>query len=421
MDSRQYAPRKQLQKKRFSVVLLLALFILWINNIPFLPGEDAGKQLATVGLIGCALLLLLVFRLSLNLEGVMPWLLFIYLAYMIAVNFVGIFTWPAPIFRDFAEPVRIAGLLFFYLLGAGCSSQIDSRDLRLFLYLYFAVTCALIISWFFSNPLVLLFSDFYITRGGRFSHTMTSVNYVWVSTLPVVWVGLILLYKRKYLASVPLILTVLVLSIFSLVLSGSRSAIGGSVAAVFVLLYWFFRNTRMRGLVVLLLSVVLLATFFLVVFDSGLVERSTNRMIDLFSLFQTRNPADVPALAVRITHWQSTWPTITDRFIFGHGSGRGGISIFDNTYLMTLYRYGAVGLALEVLIYIGIFLRATSLFNYHAGAPLVLAFLVALLLNGITSTPMYELKTPYILVFLVGWLCATSSEEIHKGKMPLSR
>ncbi|MCG5534297.1 O-antigen ligase family protein, partial [Halorhodospira sp. 9621] len=418
MSSLTHTSTQKMPQNGLSAVLLLALFCLWINNIPFLTGENTGKQLATVGLIGCALIILLFFRPHLTLKGAIPFFFFAYLAYTTAVNyFVGLFNEPPLVFRDFADPVRIAGLLIFLLLGAASSLQVQPRHLRIFLYFYIGVTFALLFEWILSTPLVPHFFDLYITRGGRFSHTMTSVNYVWVTSLLALWAAFLLLLKREGLFDLPVISLTLALSILSLTLSGGRSAIVGFVAAFFVLLYFFLRHTEPRRLVAIFLSFALLITFSFAVFDLAVLERSINRLNELFSLLQVRNPAEVPALDARIAHWQTTWPIINDRLVFGHGSARAGTDIFDNTYLMTLYRYGLIGLALECLIFISMLGIAISRFHSHPGAPLALAFLLALLLNGITSTPMHELKTPYIFAFLAGWLCVTSPKCVFQTKV----
>ena len=82
------------------------------------------------------------------------------------------------------------------------------------------------------------------------------------------------------------------------------------------------------------------------------------------------------------------------------------ITITDNSYLMSLYRYGILGLSIELLI-LGFFLTLTAkkCFSGYSFSVYVLPliFTAANLFSSFFANNMYELKLPYIQFLLIGY------------------
>lgn len=89
----------------------------------------------------------------------------------------------------------------------------------------------------------------------------------------------------------------------------------------------------------------------------------------------------------------------------------------DNSFLMSIYRYGIIGLFLEFMIYLSFlylcFKRVRSN-NFYA---LPIAFMCVYLITGIPANNFYELKTPYILAFMIGWFSSVSPQIIEHKKI----
>jgi O-antigen ligase len=118
------------------------------------------------------------------------------------------------------------------------------------------------------------------------------------------------------------------------------------------------------------------------------------------------NLLEVPTLSKRFLMWDAAWTDISNRLIIGHGSNKTGLTILDNSYLMSIYRYGVIGLFLELSLYALIIRNCIRDNSSDWVAGLTLIFLSAFLVAGTTATVFYELKLPYIFMLLAGALSA---------------
>lgn len=63
-------------------------------------------------------------------------------------------------------------------------------------------------------------------------------------------------------------------------------------------------------------------------------------------------PMEIKNLNARFNLWERAYKNeILPHFIIGQGSAKSMITIIDNSFLMSLYRYGILGLLLEFAIY----------------------------------------------------------------------
>jgi len=396
---------------KLNPLFILGLLLFFINNIPGLGGAF-GQQLPPMLMIGLGLFLLIIFMpKAVSLNNTTFFFIFIYGFYVIINNLLqGYVSSNQLVINDFAEPIRVLGLLTFFSLGASCYSLVKKRDLELFLNIYLIISLLLLLGWIFGWIFSLGIFDFYITRGGRYSGLLASVNYVWVSS--VLSVGIVVLYYNntdvnfKYLLTLLLIIFV---SLVSIILSGGRASILGFLLASIILV--LFSGKKARRLSYSILSVIVVSLLLLMAhFQEGSFfpqfERTVSRMGELIIAIQYVDLTQVAAFEARVNMWQRAWGHINERFLFGHGSSKAGIRVIDNTYLMSLYRYGLIGLLLELMIYFSFLILAIKKAFKNNMYLLPIAFVLAYFISGITSSPFYELKTPYILTFLMGWFTA---------------
>lgn len=392
---------------KLNPLLILGLLLFFINNVPGLGG-NIGRQAPTVLMIIIgAFLLVFYMPKSISLKSAPFFFLFIYGFYVIANNLIhGYIDSNQLIINDFAEPLRVLGVLLFFILGASCYSLIKRKDLRFFLNLYLIISLLLILGWVLGRAFSFGLFDFYITRGGRYSGILASVNYVWVSSI--IFIGIVIVhYNNVQLNKRDLLIFILVIfvSIISILLSGGRASILGFLLGTMLLV--LFCGKKARSVTLLFISVLVIFLSILIYFFSGNIfsqlERTFSRMEELYIALQNIDIGQVAAFDARLHMWERAWVQINESLMFGHGSRKAGIRVIDNTYLMTLYRYGIVGLFLEIMIYFSFLIIAVKKVAKNNLYLLPIAFIVAYFVTGFTSSPFYELKTPYILSFLIGW------------------
>jgi O-antigen ligase len=360
--------------------------VLWPSSVGI--QGDLGKQLSVLLLIATAFVVAYRLRLTFRFN-LLAFLILLFALYQIINVLLNPIFNLAGSFRDLAEVVRILGCLLFFLIGQNFYRNSDNiSEAQL------AVVSILLLSLLGSFYLGFLQFPFsiYHTRGARFSGIATSVNYVFSSIL---FIGLLLITKgytgrRLLLYFIPFIFS------FIIIFSGSRTSLGVVLLALVVGLVPGQPPKRVAfsvlgGLFVGYLTLMILE-------DSGYLKR----LLIYFQLIANLDfdISSYSTLAKRLTHWSESSDTILERVYFGHGGSKAVLRILDNSYLMTTLRYGLVGLILELTIY------ATSLFlifrKFGNLKWFYVAFIIAHLISGITTSFAYELRVPYILYFVLG-------------------
>lgn len=388
----------------------LGLLLFFANTFPWL-GEEAGKQAATLAMISAGGGLLLIFRArSISLNNLPFGFLILYTIYVNVIIFVQIFLGGGNIiFNDLAEPLRVLGLLIFFILGAASSFNIRYFNLRVFFTFFLIISGWMILGWIIGGGFQSGIFHLYITRDGRFSGLMASVNYVWVPSVIMVVLAL-LYYDNKIIRKWLLILGVIILSMISILLSGSRTGIAGFLLALIVFFIFCGKKGRRKLVLVGLFcigAVILLYNSMPDQFVSTF-DRTAGRIVELTVAIQHRDLTEVEAFNTRLSIWESHWEVIEENLVFGHGSGKAGIRILDNNYLMTIYRYGIVGLILESMIYLSFLIVCFKNVRNYPVYSLPICFIAVYFISGVSSSPFYELKTPYVLAFLIGWFSSVS-------------
>ncbi len=386
----------------------LALIVFWINNIPGI-GDTAGKQAATVLMLLGMLYIHLVFAPSYKTSDFV-WVFFAYASYILLRNICYyLFNPNVVIWNDLAETTRLAGMSLAYLMGAASSSHDNKLGWRRFCYLYVVVSVILLALWFVGPAGFGKAVEFYITREGRFSHLVPSVNYVWAPSLVAIGISL-LLVRTESLKDKALFTGVLLVSILSLILSGGRASIAAFLLGMTLMLF-AARIVPLRSTVFVALSIAGVSVLFdFSEYLPATFDRFVSRMIEIYDALSARDLSEVHAFSVREQHWSDVWETSKENSIFGAGSSKSGIRVTDNSILMTFYRYGLIGVCIELLLFGVIVYNALVRGIRHPAAPILLGFVGAFFVSGITSSPMYELKTPYLLMFLVGWVTTVTNK-----------
>lgn len=411
-----YSQDKLVKYRAKSIIKTNPLFALgWllfsVNNIPNL-GDSLGKQVATLIMIGGGFLFLLNFsKVSLKLKNTQFILISIYAYYSILNNTINGLIDQNKIINDLAEPIRIIGFLLFFIVGLGSSAKISLKGLRIFMIIFSLISSFLLLGWlignFFSSNILY---DLYITRGGRFSALFTSVNYVWAQTIVVISLGIFYcshINSKKWFIPILAIL----ISLVSLLLSGGRASIISALAGLIIIIFYNLkRNKKILKIITTIIFIILLSSLLFSQNSqiANRFDRTVNRIDEFIVAIQGGNLNQVDAYQGRTNHWSQSWDEINERLAFGHGSNKTGIGVLDNTYLMSLYRYGIVGLFLEILIYFSFLWLCVKQLRFNLFYSLPLAFLLAYLISGIATSPFYELKTPYLLAFLMGWFSSAS-------------
>jgi len=199
------------------------------------------------------------------------------------------------------------------------------------------------------------------------------------------------------------------LALGSLLLSASFT----SIIATFVAIasYWVFRELLIRKnmLRVLISAVGVLVILYGLVSFLELVSESDVQMAGKFTLitkFVTSGSIEsFPSLVQRFYVWGEVLSEVEKEFWFGHGPAKAVLRYTDNSYLMTLFRYGALGLLLEITLYIS-FLGGMIYRLIATGSKLMLiplSLLSAFLIAAITTNVFYELRVPYLVFLIFGY------------------
>lgn len=396
---------RALGNNKINPLLPIGLVIFSFNQAPFASGALA-KQLATLAMIFLAVSILAwCHKTKFTLRPAPVIILLIFCCYMLVVVLVSGIIGQDFIIRDLAELARIFGLMVFLVLGCMSYQRVQIRHINIFVMIFLVVSVIYIAHWILGGVLPTFLWELYISRGGRFSGFSASVNYAWV-VVPVVLMLVIYSSKNSALSKWMLLPAVIVVSLLIVILSGSRS---GALSLLLGILFFILiaSANAIRSFWYMALTVIMLLIVFNVVGYFETFDRFIRRFSDLENAILAFDLLLVPAFDARFISWEIKLTEIDltgYAFLFGHGSAKTGITIWDNTYLTTLYRYGVLGLFIELVFYISLLAACLKRLRHNRLVSILIVFLIAYLISGVVANPFYELKTPYLLAFLTGWL-----------------
>jgi len=303
-------------------------------------------------------------------------------------------------FRLFAEPLRIIGLCFFFSIGYYISHQYTDLDffkLKNKNYIFIIIfSILLLLSYFYRESSFGILSNFYSSEEHRFSFVMPGINYVWFPLLIFIFISL---------RSGSKIFFFVVLIIASLVLLKAKSFTSFAAVLLSLLIYFCINNFTGVSITKKIYSIVLLFLFTSIlmyfVFDIlSLMSNISSKYLQILIFFEDFDIAAFSSMSKRIVYWDSVISLINQRPFFGYGFSKSILEYTDNTYLMTLVRYGYFGLFLELSIYIYLFKSISSLSGFYKSA--LYAIFSGYILSGFTVNVFYELKLPYFFFLLFG-------------------
>lgn len=311
-------------------------------------------------------------------------------------------------FRDFAEIIRIFGIIFSYLLGLTLynrySVYINSRKI---LIAILSLQLLLSISFILHGPFYIL-NNFYTTASHRFSGIMPGINYTWVGVGITYFLFLDAQSKFQITKNKKIIYLIITISItgFETLLSVSYT----SIIIFIILTFTLFISTikiNIRNVIIyaltfitLIIMIIKMMSFigqhdlFFISKLSHVHDFEINHSLETFSSLQKR---------------QETWKYILSTYrqfpLTGYGSGKNILSYTDNTYLMSFFRYGILGLLMEFTIYFLLLLRFKRKLKLTGNFIFLfmISFIICYLIAGSVENVFYELRTPYVAFLLFGY------------------
>lgn len=411
---------KKVQKTEL-FFFLLTIIIFWPNY--FINNTIANKRVSTISLASLFLVLLIILLLRYKIKNHIlnaNWfltLLFVYILMNIYIN--QIYLIGGVSIRDFAEIGKISGVFLFFYVGNILSSNVDIKYLFKFACNISYIYMVIIISRFLNITIInKIYFLFYHQNVARFGGTWSGLNYIWIVPLLLIIINLVILEKCaiKFKVFFSLIISVFVI-IATIALSGSRTSLVVIIVSLItaILLQWYYLrrinikknmglklNRRKKIYVLLLLIFVFILIYNVNIYLNKFVINKYSELKYIFSGQIT----EIKSFNARYNWWKEVYKNeILPHFIIGQGSAKSMITITDNSFLMSLYRYGIIGLLLEFAIYISLFLKYIKYIKEEDSEiyliPIILLF--AYLISCIPANSFYELKLPYFLFFIFGF------------------
>lgn len=414
------SPHSRRGRNKTAAILSLLVLLAFPITSPFLTGP-ASLHLVVLAYIGTGGLLLVAYSQYVRFSQ-HSWPLWAPL--LLAVAYIGMhltistfFGVTGSNFQDLNEVARVIGIIIFFLLGVLIGETITPNAVKTVLVVLGLLLTYLLMAWV-AEPLRTPLFDLYITRGGRFSGLGFGVNYVWAHSL--VLFGLLLyLWASDKKAGVFLGGWLVLIIVANALLSGSRTSLLVLLLPVLYLLFAFGSQKLLRGLLVglIVLGGIFMASEFagFALFD-GHFDRTLSRIDEVVAGYQARDMRYIPALDVRFEEFYDRMKVISEKPIVGHGLNRGVEPFFHNSFQRTAYRYGVLGLLIELLIYLLALPVLFRIARRQRMAAVAAAFILAYLPAGSVSLVWYELRVPYLLSALLGVATVSYSVDLRNKK-----
>ena len=400
----------------------LYLLLMFPPMLPFLGSTEISKQASLILLLVVGGVLLS-YRRRVKIDFVFLVLLFYalycFLSTVVKQGFIG----GSLLINDLFESTRVMFIALFYLYGFNLIRyrQFNFFDNVQHWKIFLVFSALVVVSFILKDGYLGLLSSFYNSKEHRFSGLMPGINYIWFPLVVLIGFG-IAIYQRRRLSKAWLVLVSLVV-LASLVLSASFTSIICVFGFVFLFLALvYFQKHGVRSF--LIIGPVLLVSLSIgYAFLSYLLENSigfSGKFQLILAFIESGELSEFSSLSKRFNVWANAFQLIEEKPLTGYGANKSGLRYTDNTYVMTLYRYGILGLLLESSIYLGlIFFFLKSCFVHKKNVLLsafCLSMIAAYLVSGLTANSFYELKLPYVFFAVVGmlkYMCQTKSDYVH--------
>lgn len=285
-------------------------------------------------------------------------------------------------YRDFGDTIKSLGVFVFFVLGKNYLFYLKKKHFKMINYLLIILVIFFFLKLTGILPVdisSLLYSDF----GRRFFGFSNSPNYLWINVF--VLASFVLNYRH----SIPNYIFYILLYLFVLILTGSRTTL--ILLSIYILIL-LLKKISLKNILAFILIVIIVQQILLNLYiDNFFIKR----IIDLFNAIFSLDLRQISSFDSRITVWED----VVSRFsFFGSGPEKTGISIFDNSYITTLIRYGYLGLFIELMPIVYLLFQRTNYNLKIYQLSLIITFLIA----GIPSSIFYNLKAPYLFYFIMG-------------------
>ena len=410
---------KKVQKTEL-FFFLLAIIIFWPNY--FINNTIANKRISTISLATLFLILLIILLLRCKTKSHIlnaNWFLTFLSVYILINIYINqIYLIGGVSIRDFAEIGRILGVLLFFYMGNILSSNVDIKYLFKFAciisYLYMVILISRLLNITIINKIYFLF---YHNNLARFGGTWSGLNYIWIVPLLLLTINLLVLdkCKVKFKIFINLLISIFVITV-TILSSGSRTSlvvIIVSLIMTILLKRHYSKRSAVKKSINLKLNrkyiyiLLLLIFVFILIYNTNIYMSKflVNKFNELKYIFSGQS-TEIKNLNTRINLWKIIYKNeILSHPIIGQGSAKSMITIADNSFLMSLYRYGIMGLLLEFAVYISLFLKYIKYIKEEDSEiyliPIILLF--GYLISCIPANSFYELKLPYFLFFIFGF------------------
>lgn len=285
-------------------------------------------------------------------------------------------------YRDFGDAIKTLGVFVFFVLGKNSMFFLEQKHLKRINYLLLGLVISFLLKETSVFPIdfsSFIYSDF----GRRFFGFSNSPNYLWINVFVL---SSFVLTNRQ---TTPNYIFYIFLYALVLLLTGSRTTL--ILSFIFILILQL-KKISLRNTIVIVLIILILSQLYLYLsVDNFYVKRIAGLIDAIFALDLNQ----IYSFNARINVWEEVFSKFS---FFGNGPEKTGFSIFDNSYITTIIRFGYLGLFIELLPVIYLLFQHTDKKNKIFQLTLIITFLIA----GIPSSIFYNLKAPYLFYFTMG-------------------
>ena len=372
------------------------LLVFWPSCMPFLT---EGKNLSAFLFIVLSLFIIINKRfIKINFNYIF-YSFIIYISYLLLNILINGYIYQS--WNNFTEILRIFCVIIAFLLGK--NFIFESFNIKYFTFTFIVLSLMLSISFY----IPIFINHFYFPKIIRLSWFSVGVNYLF---------GYIILFFlffkiKEFKFSSNLLLYSLFLSLIAIQLfsSGSRTTL--IVVSFFLLLNFAFYNRKMF---IFFASLIIVVPFINLNFLQ--TYHHITRLFDIIKIVLSLDYdafLSIHSFAKRSVNLIYVKELIENSPVFGHGAGKSIIKVIDSNYYMTIFRYGYVGLILELVFILSVFIKIIT--NKNIPLSFCIA-VVCFLLSFITLATLYELRCTYIFFFICGLVCNLSFKDTVNTK-----
>lgn len=372
----------------------LALILIVLPPVlPFMPGALTHYSPIILLIVFCSFYLLAKRSVLLHKEVSLILLALFLLSVASTMVAFAIKGYPV-IADDLTDFIRLVGILLIFTVGY----NIGVNSVRPSLIVIFLAVCLFRLYVWLAGLESL--NNFYGGQSHRFSGFTASINYMWFPLC----VGYLIIsesVKHNRLGGW-ILLAYLIVCLISIFLAGSRTSFLAFMLGV--LAYYAVSYSLAKSVVWICISglAIYLSLNYVIESEIGFVSR-----VDRFSsLLYSADYESFGGENARLELWKRVWTDhVVQNVFMGSGPAKSVVRYTDNSYLMTLFRYGILGLLVELTLYFYLLRKLLAASHYNKAALTVgIPIMLAYFFSGLTSVPFYETTVPYVLFLLLGAL-----------------